>query len=376
MSEIVVARVETRVYRYPVETPVHTSFGTMRDRPSVLVEVSDADGAMGWGEVWCNFPSVGAEHRARLVQETIAPLVLDRRFASPGEPYRQLTAALAVLAIQSGEPGPVAQTIAGIDMAVWDLAARRAAQPLCAFLGGPVPEFVPVYASGLNPDRPERLAAEKWADGHRAFKLKVGFGAERDLSNLAALRKTLGDNAALMIDANQGWDLATAIEMSRKVAAFGLGWLEEPLRIDAPLEHWRRLAEAAEMPLAGGENLRGETDFDDAITGGVLQVIQPDIGKWGGFSGCLPVARQALAAGKRFCPHWLGGGIGLLASLHLLAAAGGDGLLEVDANPNPLRNLLAAPFPDIADGRMRVPRGAGLGVAPDLDALERYRIWP
>lgn len=376
MVEIVVARIQCRVYRYPVETPVRTSFGTMRDRPALLVEVTDADGAVGWGEVWCNFPTVGAEHRARLIHDTVAPLLLERRFASPREAWRHLTAALEVLAIQSGEPGPLAQAIAGIDMALWDLAARRAGQPLCAFLGATIPETVPVYASGLNPDGPERLAAEKWAEGYRAFKLKVGFGADRDLANLAALRAALSDDAGLMIDANQGWDLATAIDMSRQTAPFRLGWLEEPLRVDAPGEAWRRLADAAGMPLAGGENLRGERDFDDAIRGRVLQVIQPDIGKWGGFSGCLPVARQALAAGKRFCPHWLGGGVGLLASLHLLAAAGGDGLLEVDSNPNPLRNLLAVPFPDIADGCMRVPRGAGLGVAPDLDALERYRVWP
>jgi len=376
MVEIAVTRIQPRVYRYPVETPVRTSFGTMRDRPALLVEVTDADGAVGWGEVWCNFPTVGAEHRARLVHDTVAPLLLERRFSSPRDAWRHLTAALEVLAIQSGEPGPLAQAIAGVDMALWDLAARRAGQPLCAFLGAAVPETVPVYASGLNPDGPERLAAEKRAEGYRAFKLKVGFGADRDLANLAALRAVLGDDAGLMIDANQGWDLATAIDMSRQAAPFRLDWLEEPLRVDAPAEDWRRLADGAETPLAGGENLRGETEFDDAIRGSVLQVIQPDIGKWGGFTGCLPVARQALAAGKRFCPHWLGGGVGLLASLHLLAAAGGDGLLEVDSNPNPLRHLMAAPFPDIADGRMRVPRGAGLGVAPDLDALERYRVWP
>ena len=79
-----------------------------------------------------------------------------------------------------------------------------------------------------------------------------------------------------------------------------------------------------------------------------MAVVQPDVAKWGGISGCLPVARRVVAARRRYCPHYLGGGIGLLASAHLLAAVGGDGLLEVDCNPNPLREGLAEPFPALA----------------------------
>jgi L-alanine-DL-glutamate epimerase-like enolase superfamily enzyme len=128
------------------------------------------------------------------------------------------------------------------------------------------------------------------------------------------------------------------------------------------------------MALAAGENLAGEATFDAALESGALRVVQPDIGKWGGFSGCLPVAKKVLAAGLRYCPHWLGGGIGLLASAHLLAAAGGDGLLEIDANPNPLRSLTCGPLARIVDGAATLGDEPGLGPAPDLSALERYRV--
>jgi L-alanine-DL-glutamate epimerase-like enolase superfamily enzyme len=125
-----IARVAAHVLRWPVRVPVRTSFGTMHDRPAVLVRVEDEDGAFGWGEAWCNFPTCGAEHRARLIETVLAPLVVGRAFASPDAAFRELSEQTAVLAIQSGEPGPIAQAIAGVDIALHDLAARRAGEPL------------------------------------------------------------------------------------------------------------------------------------------------------------------------------------------------------------------------------------------------------
>jgi L-alanine-DL-glutamate epimerase-like enolase superfamily enzyme len=373
-KEIRLAALEAQVYRAPIAAPVRTSFGIMRDRPAVLIRAVDQDGTEGWGEVWCNFPSVGAEHRARLIEESLAPLLLGRSFASPKAAFGELSAALAVLALQSGELGPVAQTVAGIDIALWDLTARRAGLPLYRLFGADRIEAISVYASGLNPDQPEHLACEKQAQGYRAFKLKVGFGRDRDLGNLKALRESLGPDCSLMIDANQAWDLEEAIVMARLAEPFGLDWLEEPLRADTPRRHWQALARATSLPLAAGENIRGEEVFAEAIREGALRVLQPDIAKWGGFSGCIPVGRKALAAGVRFCPHWLGGGIGLAASLHLLAAVGGDGLVEVDSNPNPLRELMAVDALAVTSGTMRVPQGAGLGVTTDFEALKEFRV--
>lgn len=364
-------RLQATVYRAPLRTPVRTSFGVMHDRPALLVRVTDRDGADGWGEVWCNFPSVGAEHRARLATEIVAPLVLDRSFALPSEAFAHASAALEVLALQTGEFGPLAQALAGVDMALWDLSARRAGQPLYRLLGGQPVHAVPVYASGINPDAPERLAEAKRAEGHRAFKLKVGFGRERDLANLATLRARLGTGAVLMVDANQAWDLDEAIGMAPKLAEHGPAWLEEPLRADRPKAEWAKLKTASPVPLAAGENLRSTESFDAAISDGILSVLQPDLGKWGGFSGCVPIGRRAVEAGTRLCPHWLGGGIGLMASLHLLAAVGGEGLLEVDVNPNPLRDLMIR-CPPVRDGTMAVPNGPGLGAEPELTALRPY----
>lgn len=366
-------RVAAHLYRYPVEQEVRTSFGVMRERPALFVHVEDEEGAIGWGEVWCNFPDCGAEHRARLIETVFAPLLEGRPVSDPAAASRELAERTAVLAIQSGERGPIHQCIAGIDIALWDLAARRVSLPLWRMLGASDPS-VRVYASGINPDSPERVAQRSLAEGHRAFKLKVGFGESTDMANLAAMREAIGPSRELMADANQAWDLAEAMAMCERMEAFGLSWIEEPLRADTPWSRWRSLAKATRIPLAAGENLIGMEEFEAACDSQSLSVVQPDVAKWGGISGCLEAARRVRRAGLRYCPHYLGAGIGLLASAHLLAAAGGDGMLEIDANPNPLRTLTCGAAANVVEGRVVLDEQPGLGTAPDLQRLRPFRV--
>lgn len=365
------------VFRAPADPPVQTSFGTMRNRPAVLLRVTDAQGVSGWGEVWCNFPVVGAEHRARMAAYYLRPQITGRAWASPQACFRALDEAFAVLAIQCGEPGPLHQIVAGLDVALWDMLARRAGQPLWRFISGrqeAAAAPIPVYASGLNPTGPEQLAAAKLQEGYRAFKLKVGFGAARDDANLRAMREVIGPDLAFMVDANQAWTLDQALQAGRAMQPYGLAWLEEPVRADTALADWERLAREQPLALAGGENLAGLAQFDDFIASPGLSVLQPDLGKWGGITGCLEVGRRALQHNKLFCPHWLGGGIGLTASLHLKAAVGGPGYVEVDANPNPLRELLATPPFALTDGAVTLDESPGLGVVPDLQATRGYLV--
>ena len=374
MNPIKPVSIEAFAYRVPIGTPIKVSFGTFSDRPMVLVRVIDSDGAEGWGEVWCNWPAVGAEHRARLAND-MGERLIGRTLASPDQAFRQLTAELEVMVLQTGEVGPIAQVIAGIDIAMWDLAARKRDLPLHRALGGPPCATVPVYATGINPDQPERFAAARYAEGHRAFKLKTGFDNARDLRNLRAMREAVGEAAVLTCDANQALSVDAAIEFARAAAPINLQWFEEAIRVDAPPGHWRALADASPIPLAGGENFQGR-QFDDAIADCVLRVLQPDVTKWGGITGNFHVARATVAAGKRYCPHFFGGGVSILASLHLLAAAGGTGLLEYDCHPNAGRELVVGALLPVTDGRVPVPLGAGLGAVPDVAGLEQYRTWP
>jgi D-galactarolactone cycloisomerase len=367
-----IRRIEAFCYRYPLATPVVTSFGSMRDRPAVFVRADDEDGNSGWGEVWSNFPAVGAEHRARLVNEMLGPLLAGREISHPAEVFEDMSARIGVLALQSGEPGPFAQSIAGIDIALWDLFAKRANKPLWRMLGGASPGRMRVYASGINPTGSVAMAEQALRRGHRALKLKIGFDPECDRDNLRELRDLVGDGF-LAADVNQGWSIEQALLLAPRLEEFKLRWLEEPLRADRPWQEWRMLRDRVSIPLAGGENIAGREDFVTTIAEDVLSVVQPDTAKWGGVTACIAVARDVIAAGKLYCPHYLGGGIGLLASAHLLAAAGGDGLLEVDSNDNPLREDFCGAVADIKNGEIILPELPGLGIEPDIASIERYR---
>jgi L-alanine-DL-glutamate epimerase-like enolase superfamily enzyme len=354
------------VHRAPISTPVKTSFGVMKDRPAVFLRVTDEAGRHGYGEVWCNFPTVAAEHRARLAQEVVGPLLQVLPPHADGQIYARLMERLHVLALQSGEWGPLRQVSAGFDAAIHDLAARRAGVPLYRFLGGEDAQSrISAYASGIGPETPHATASAAAAAGHAAFKVKVGFGRETDLASLKAMRDAIGTDGTLMADANQGWALDEALARSDEYAAFDLRWLEEPLRADRPLEEWLRLASRAAFPLAAGENVNALADFEAMMAAGVVGYIQPDLAKWGGISGCLDVARRALRHGIAYCPHFLGGGVGVVTSAHVLAAQGGDGLLEMDVNPNPLRDDLILPLLAVKDGEITLADEPGLGASPD-----------
>jgi D-galactarolactone cycloisomerase len=361
------------VFRYPLSEPVVTSFGEMNDRPMLLVAVTTDSGKTGWGEIWCNFPAVGAEHRARLVDSIFAPLLIGGTFKSPSEALMHMRKSTETLAIQCGESGPISQVIAGLDVAIWDIAGQQAGEPLWKLLGGESPK-VRVYASGLNPTLPEQRAAESKKQGHTAFKLKVGFGKKRDVTNLKMLRKTLGDDVRLMADANQGWALDEAIDYAPYLAEFNLYWLEEPLRADVPWTEWQSLKHGTDIPLAAGENIASDAMFDDALRRGIFDIVQPDLAKWGGITACFPLAQRIINADLIYCPHYLGGGIGLVASAHVLAATEGEGMLEIDANPNPLRADLCGSLNTIENGHAYVPSDPGLGVTPDLEKLAQFSV--
>ena len=365
-----IARLDVYALEAKIETPVTTSFGSIPARVSALLRIEDTDGHAGWGEIWGNFPSITCAYRAALACKVLPEPLLGAAVETPGAFCIQLANKLRVLAVQAAEPGPISAVLAATNQALWDLAARRQALPLRRALNEDAGETVPVYASGLNPTDSVEVAVRAREAGYRAFKLKIGFGDDVDRRNLHGLRLTMKEGEQLFVDANQRWSLGEALGQITMLEAMDVDWWEEPMLAEAPASDWRVLRDSTLLPLAGGENLRDMDAFRTAFS--YLAFVQPDLGKWGGIDGCLAIARSALKHNCTYCPHWLSGGVGLMHSAHLLAAAGGDGLLEVDANPNPLRSRIVDPATGIFEGRLHMVDTPGIGIESPIDDLSEF----
>lgn len=367
-----IARIDVWAFRCPIDRPVETSFGIMYDRPAVFIRIEDQDGGSGWGEIWANWPAAGAEHRVRLLEMDVAPLVLRRKFREPHEIFHALEQETRIRAVQCGELGPFRQVIAGLDMAIWDLFARRAGVPLRRLIRAEAPDDVPTYASGISIHAADTLVPAARRAGHRTFKLKVGFDSEADVRKLLAVHANLQSEEAFAADANQAWTLQEACRFLERIGDAPMEWLEEPIPVFSANKDWRELAARSPIPLAGGENIAGQDEFANAVALGALRVIQPDVAKWGGVTGCVEVARYALSHGRRYCPHFLGGGIGLMVSAEMLAGVGGNGKLEVDVNHNPLRSAFFGETEPVEKGLWKCINAPGIGVESLPESLQKF----
>lgn len=356
---VLIAELEIRILETPLTVPVRTSFGTMSSRQGLLVRLTDAHGHQGYGEIWCNFPEGGARYKGTLLTRYVRPALIGKAFSEPSQLLEHLETLFAVLRLQCADHGAFSQWMAGVDQAAWDLFCKAHQKPFWALWGGS--PSVSVYASGIGPSRVGDVIREQEALGHQRFKIKLGFGDSTDQENIDIARAALPSNGELMVDVNQGWNLAQSLAWMPRLNDAGIVWCEEPLRADSAPSDWHRLSESAQnVRLAAGENLLGMRDLLEAITQGGIQVLQPDLGKWGGISLNLRLAETVKRLNAWFCPHWLSGGVGLLASLQLKSAIGGAGSVEIDANPNDQRSDAFATALVVQNGRVELPSTPGL----------------
>jgi len=369
----ILKKIEVFVYRYPLNKPVITSFGLMNNRPMVLIKIIDKNGVEGWGEVWCNFPLTGAEHRARLIENVFSPLLINHEINSAKQTYEYLIRKTNILSIQSGEPGPIAQCIAGLDIAINDLIAKKENISLWKKFGG-LNKTIPIYASGINPTNPVLTVEKALKENYRSFKLKIGFGLERDVENIKDIKNTVSEDCLLMVDANQAWNVTEAIENIKHFESFNLNWLEEPIPADSSLKDWKKLSKNISIPLAAGENFSSLNQFSIYLKNKIFKFLQPDIAKWGGFTQNSKVVKNIIKNNATYCPHFLGGGIGLIASAHLLSASNDSGILEVDINENPLRSDIIGNMLEYKKGFAQLNDLPGLGYEPDIKSIKKYLV--
>jgi L-alanine-DL-glutamate epimerase-like enolase superfamily enzyme len=265
-----------------------------------------------------------------------------------------------------GRSGVATQAIAAIDVALWDLKARRAGLPLAKLLGAHRDSVRCYNTSGGFLHEPiERVldnATAALAEGIGGIKLKVGHPSPAvDLSRVRALREHVGAGVPLMVDANQQWDRPTAQRIGRALEEFGLVWIEEPL--DAyDVEGHARLAASLDTAIATGEMLSSVAEHDELIRHGAADVIQPDAPRIGGITQFLRLATLAEHRNLQLAPHFA-----MEIHLHLAAAYPHEPWVEHFDWLYPLFEERL----EIRDGRMLLPRRPGLGVT----LSEQARAW-
>lgn len=347
-----IARLATRPIRVPLRRPWGPD---VRAQSLVEVVVEDSDGATGYGFSWT--PSIGAAAVRAHLDHDIRRFALGRA-AEASALWQPLWEHLH----EGGGGGITTIAMAGLDLALWDLAARRAGVGITDHLGRRHDSAI-VYGSGVNLHYPldELVAqAERWvAAGFDAVKVKVGSpDVARDVERIAAVRQVIGPVRRLMIDANQRWSLGQAERAIGELARFVPAWIEEPLRADDLAAHVE-LRRRIEVPIALGENLYTRSRFAEFIDAGAVDLVQPNIVRVGGITPFLRIADLAAESGVALAPHLL-----LELSAQLALALPGDHLVESveDASFEAL-GALAAPSPVAVKGaRVRTTGQTGLGI--------------
>jgi D-galactarolactone cycloisomerase len=363
--------IETRRYSYPLDPPFHPAWDPepRTKQEASIVIVSSDEGLDGYAS---------GDH--------LPDRALLERFLVGVDPLRTeaVRGLCETVDFHGGRPWTA-------EVAVWDLVGRALDVPCWRLLGGRSERLLAYASTGerVSPEeRVERCIALMEA-GVRAVKLRFHHPDWRDdVATVARVRDAVGERMEIMVDANQGWrmpgdlaprwDVATAAQCARALEPLGIYWLEEPLPAE-DVDGYAELRGLTSLRIAAGEMVRGAHEARDLVVRGGVDVIQTDVVLSGGIGGCRRVAALADLCGRTWSPHTWSNGFGLVANLHTAAAVSTCPFVEVPYDPPEWSSeqrdwLLPEPVRIAPDGTIAPPPGPGLGVVPDLDALERFRV--
>ena len=347
-----------------------------------FVRVTAQDGAQGWGQV----STYHADITCTVLHRQVAPYALGAE-ASPSDEL--------IDRIEEKEhkfPGSyLKRAMAGLDTALWDLAGKRAGKPVIELLGGR-PGRLRAYASSMKRDiTPEAEAARflrlRDRHGFDAFKFRVGAECGRDVDEwpgrteaiVPAIRKALGPEAHLLVDANSGFSPTRAIEVGRLLEAEGVEHYEEPCPY-WELEQTKEVADALAVAVTGGEQDCELATWRRICELPAVDIVQPDILYAGGIGRTLRIARMAAARGLPVTPHAANLGLVTLFTMHLLPTLPNAGkylelsIEEADYYPWQYGLFRTDPYA-VTDGHVTVTAEPGWGVEiePEWLARSSYR---
>lgn len=366
----------TDVIAHPLQqrlpTPTVTAWGRYETVSTVLVEVRTREGYVGVGETLGRFaPRAYAE----LIHSGIAPRIVGRDPADIAALWQIMRRTLSGRA-----GGMLIEAIAGIDIALWDIAGKVAGQPIARLLGGMGCDRLDVYAAAVN--WVEDAAAERELrafveQGFTRIKIKLAGPVDAACRRAEHMRRLAGPGIGLCVDANWGFRLDEAVQVGNALSDNEYFWFEEPL---APEDEqgYEALRARCQVPLAAGESNYTLDQAQRLVASRTLSVLQPDIARSGGFTETRRMADYAAAHGIAYAPHiGMSGIVCETASIHLAAAMPNFRILECECDRSPFKVALADLSPAClrqSGGTVDVPTGPGLGLEIDWDAVRRLTV--
>jgi D-galactarolactone cycloisomerase len=380
-----------RIRTFVVKMPYHDRFGGQTKAPStfpgsdyyfeddwrevyadrtqtLLTRIDTDDGIYGWGE---SQAPIVPEAAQSVIEQLLGPMLLGR---DPRQVdvlwdlmYRSMNA-------RGHFTGFMVDAMSGLDIALWDIKAKAAGEPLVRLLGGPRRERLPAYVSGLRAPTDQAradLAAQHFADGYAAVKLYLGHGIEADIAQAKMVREHVGSRGRLLSDLFWIYTLGEAIRLGRELQALGVEWIEAPLHPEDIHGH-AALARALDINVAIGEPLRSRYQFAQWLEHEALDIAQPDLARCGVTEG-RRIAALAAACHRPVAFH-LGVclAVGMAATWHVAASVPEFYIQEHQPPMLELSNrFLTTPLRMDRDGLV-VPMTPGHGADVDLEALLAY----
>ncbi len=352
--------------------PARRRFIYSKTIDTCLVRVTTESGLIGYGEAKA---PVAPRVVKTIIDELLAPLVVGADARDIVVLWERMYAGMRV---RGHKAGFYLEAISGIDIALWDLAGKKAGTPIHQLLGGAFRNPVRVYASGLPAldinagDEAFAALAEEaaaiQAQGYTGLKMAIGKGFAGDVRSVRVVREKLGVDFHIYADAAGVYDRALALKLGRELEALNVGWFEMPI-FPEDVEGYGELARELTIPIAL-DSLMTRYETLEFLRRGGLDVVQPDVCRAGGITECRRIAELADSFGVAFAPHIsIGSVIHFAASAHLASAMPNTLTSEYWIGNNPLGNLLLEEPLKLEQGYMHTPTEPGLGLRFNEDAL-------
>ena len=343
----------------------------MKSRPALILELIDTNGNMGLGEIWCNFPADGASYKFNLFKNIFANKLFNSNIKHPKD-LKVIYALIKTIFIQSNDLGSYNSILSAIDCAYWDLIAKKKKTPLNKLINKNSSNNIEVYASGINSNSAIKNIIDARSLGIKCFKIKTGINNKLDKNLIERVFKIKKSNEKIMLDINQGWEFKNANSYIKKISKYPIFWLEEPISARSSEKDYLNLIENSKVNLALGENVYNKNLINILLKNKNLNFFQPDITKYGGISLVHEYLNSKFS--NKIFLHFLGSGVGLITSAHIMSAINSNGLLETDFNKNPLRDHIFNETIKIKNGKIYLNNKPGIGFTLSKKIIKKYTI--